>query len=165
MKFIILSVSAAACLCAISAPAAAQIVVEGNAARADSQWGVELGAGYDIAMVPGFTLRPGGGVLIYAGENDRYRTETIAGGTEICRDLSNGQFADSEDCDNTEIRAYARLEATYTILGSAELGVGGRYSGDDVQPYGTVSFPIAPRIRIKANAGDDYYALGLRASF
>ena len=143
--------------------AAAQVAVEGNVARADSEWGAELGAGYAIKS-SGFALRPMAGVLVYSGDNDRYYKDDVGGDTR-CRDRTNGQFADDGKCDNTAVKAYAKLEATYTLLGSAEFGLGARYSGDDVQPYGMVSFPVAPRIRIKANAGDDYYALGLRADF
>ena len=143
--------------------AAAQVAVEGNVARADSEWGAELGAGYAIKS-SGFALRPMAGVLVYSGDNDRYYQDDVGGQTR-CRDRTNGQFADDGKCDNTAIKAYAKLEATYTLLGSAEFGLGARYSGDDVQPYGMVSFPVAPRTRIKANAGDDYYALGLRADF
>ena len=67
--------------------------------------------------------------------------------------------------DDTAFKPYAKVEGTFTLLGSAEAGLGARYSGDEVQPYATASFPVAPRIRIKANAGRDYYALGLRADF
>lgn len=144
--------------------AAAQVAVEGNVARADSEWGAELGVGYSLKS-KGFALRPIGGVLVYQGDNDRYYQDDIGGGDTRCRDRTNGRFADDGKCDNTAVKAYAKLEATYTLLGSAEFGLGARYSGDDVQPYGMVSFPVAPRIRIKANAGDDYYALGLRADF
>tara|TARA_B100000678_G_scaffold273966_1_gene264719 strand:+ start:723 stop:1217 length:495 start_codon:yes stop_codon:yes gene_type:complete len=144
--------------------AAAQVAVEGNVARADSEWGAELGVGYSLKS-SGFAIRPMGGVLIYQGDNDRYYDDDIGGGDTRCRDRTSGQFADDDKCNNTAVKAYAKLEATYTLLGSAEFGLGARYSGDDVQPYGMVSFPVAPRIRIKANAGDDYYALGLRADF
>lgn len=151
---------------AVSVPdqAAAQAFVEVNGARSDSEWGGELGLGYDL-KVGAFTLRPGGGVFIYPGENDRYYTDEFDNGNSQCRDTTNGQFVDSELCNNTELRAYARLEATYNIEGGAEFGFGGRYSGDKVVPYGTVSFPLAPRFRVKGNAGDDYYAVGLLASF
>lgn len=150
-----------AMLCIAPIDAAAQVVLEANGARADDQWGVELGAGVNVGL-GGFTLRPGAGVLVFAGENEDFRSETIGNGNTICRDLSNGQFADSERCDNTELRAYARLEASYTFPASAEVGVGARYSGDEIEPYGTISFPVGPRVRIKANGGENYYALGLR---
>ena len=161
MKFAICA--AAFGLAILPQQAAAQVAVEGNVARADSEWGAELGVGYSLKS-SGFAIRPMGGVLVYQGDNDRYYEDDVGGQTR-CRDRTNGQFADDGKCDNTAVKAYAKLEATYTLLGSAELGLGARYSGDDVQPYGMISFPVAPRIRIKANAGDDYYALGLRADF
>ena len=142
----------------------AQVAVEANVARADSEWGAELGAGYSFKF-KGLAIRPMGGVLVYQGDNDRYYQDDIGGGQTRCRDRSNGQFADDANCDDTAFKPYAKVEGTFTLLGSAEAGLGARYSGDEVQPYATASFPVAPRIRIKANAGRDYYALGLRADF
>ena len=61
--------------------------------------------------------------------------------------------------------AYARIEATYSIPLVAEIGAGARFSGDKVRPYGTVAVPLAPKIRLKGNAGPKYFALGLAAGF
>ena len=152
---------------AIMLPATAHadgLLIEGNGARAHSEWGGELGVGYNVGA-GGFTVRPIVGAFIYQGENDRYRSETTRDGRDICRDLRNGQFADDENCNNTSVKAYAKVEATYTLLGSAEIGGGTRFSSEQARLYGTVSFPLAPRIRVKANAGDRYYAVGLRADF
>ncbi len=149
----------------LPAAAQAQISVEGNLARAEGEWGAEAGAAYNLPLLPGVTLRPGGGVFIYERENDRYFIDRFDDGDGRCRDVTNGEFADSDLCGNTAIRAYARLEGTYTLLGTTEVGVGGRYSGNAVRPYVTASFPVLPRVRVKANGGERYLALGLRADF
>lgn len=107
------------------------IVVEGNGARAQGDWGGEAGLGYSFDA-GGFALRP----------------------------IVGGFFSSGND-----MRAYGKVEATYTIPLSAELGAGARISGDKSRIYATASLPLAPRIRMKANVGDRYYALGLRASF
>ncbi|KLI63057.1 hypothetical protein AAV99_13100 [Aurantiacibacter marinus] len=138
---------------------------EANLARAEGEWGAEVGAAYSLPLLPGFTLRPGGGVFVYERENDRYFIDRFDDGDGRCRDITNGQFADSDLCGNTSVSAYARLEGTYTLLGTTEVGIGGRLSGDGLRPYATASFPVLPRVRVKANGGDRYFALGLRADF
>lgn len=152
---------------AIGLPASANangLTLEANGARAESVWGGELGVGYNLTF-SGFTLRPIVGAFIYRGDNDRYESNTFSNGQTRCRDMRTGQFAADEKCDNTAAKAYGKVEATYTFAGFAEIGGGARYSGDEVRPYGTVAVSLAPKIKVKANAGDKYYALGLRADF
>lgn len=162
MKRIITSALAATLALVLAAPASAQVVVEANGARADGQWGGELGVGYSIGS-GGFKLTPAVGALIYAGDNDRYYTDPN-GGSERCRDGNNGQYADTDKCNNTAVRAYGRVEATYSIPKSFTFGAGVRIS-DEIRPYGTASFPIGVKIDLKANAGPHYYAAGLRFNF
>lgn len=143
-----------------AAPANAQIVLEANGARADDRWGGELGVGYGLSILPGLKLTPAVGALIYAQDNGRYYIDDN-GGSDACRDSTNGRYADKELCNNTRARAYGRVEATYSVPLVATFGVGARIS-DEVVPYGTVAFPIAPKFQLKGNVGDGYYAAGLR---
>ena len=106
------------------------IVMEGNGARAQGEWGGELGAGYSFGAA-GFALRPIGGAFFSDG------------GTKV----------------------YGKVEATYTIPLSAEIGAGARFSGDKTRVYGTASMPLFPGVRLKGNLGGHYYAVGLRAGF
>jgi opacity protein-like surface antigen len=154
---------AGALVCAIPGAAQAQIVLEANGAYVTDEWGGELGAGYKIDLLPGFDLTLGGGGFFHEGDNERYFLDDN-GGNERCRDSANGQYAESSRCNNTDIDLYGRAEATYTIPFSASIGAGVRV-GRDVTPYGTASFPLLPSLRVKGNAGPDYYAIGLRASF
>lgn len=147
-----------------TAVSAEGLAIEANGARATSEWGGELGVGYNFRLA-GFTLRPIAGAFIYSGDNDRYDEQTFDNGQSRCRDLQTGQFADDEKCDNTAVRFYGKVEATYTFVGALEVGGGARYSSDKVRPYGTASFAVAPKLRLKGNVGDRYYALGLRADF
>lgn len=154
-----------AAIAALSVPSFASangLAVEANGARAQGEWGAELGAGYNLSF-QGFTLRPMGGVLLHGSDNDEFERQNIGSGQTRCRDLSNGQFADDDRCGGADLKLYGRVEATYTLLGTTEFGVGARISGDEPRVYGTISFPVLPRVRVKANAGDRYYALGLRA--
>lgn len=148
---------------ACATPAAAQIGLEANGARADGRWGGELGAGYSLPILPGLRLTPAAGVLIYAEDNGRYYIDDN-GGNEACRDGTNGRYADKDLCNNTKVRAYGRVEATYSVPLVATFGVGARIS-DDIAPYGTVAFPIAPKLQLKGNVGEGYYAAGLRLGF
>lgn len=144
---------------AAATPAAAQLTLEANGARADARWGGELGVGYGFGAA-GFRLTPMIGALVYRGDNDRYH-EDPNGGNARCRDGETGQYAASSKCDDTAVKAYGRVEATYAIPLLATVGAGVRI-GDDLRPYGTVALPLLPTISVKGNAGPHYYALGLR---
>ncbi|RYD25977.1 MAG: hypothetical protein EOP89_08020 [Lysobacteraceae bacterium] len=110
--------------------------MEANGARAEGEWGGELGAGYSFGAA-GFRLTPAAGVFLYQGDNDRYY-EDNNGGNPRCRDSRDGQYARDSKCDNTAVKPYGRVEATYSIPRTATVGAGVRIS-DDVRPYGTVA--------------------------
>jgi len=161
----ILGVAAAAAIAVGCVPAMANgIALEANGARAQGVWGGELGVGYSLSA-GGFSLRPMVGAFVYQGDNDRYYEDTFSNGQTRCRDSETGRFAKDAKCDNTAVKAYGRIEATYSIPLVAEVGAGARFSSDKVRPYGTVAVPLAPKIRLKGNAGPKYYALGLAAGF
>lgn len=148
----------------VPAAASAQVAIEANGARAQSRWGGELGLGYNLRAGP-ITFRPIGGALIYAGDNDRYDRQTLANGNTVCRDTSNGQFANRDRCGNTAVSWYAKTEATVSIPLVAEIGAGARFSSDKTRFYGTVAFPVLPALKVKGNVGQRYFAAGLLASF
>jgi hypothetical protein len=148
----------------VSTPAGAQVVLEGNGARSEGRWGGELGVGYSVVSLGGFRLTPAAGAFIYKNDNDRYYMDDN-GGNPRCRDSSNGQYADSDLCNNADAKFYGRVEATYSFPSALTVGAGVRYMSDEFRPYGTVGFPLAPRISIKGNAGPHYYAAGLQARF
>jgi len=165
MKKCIAAALAAASIGLCSAPASANgIALEANGARAHDVWGGELGLGYNLNIGP-FTLRPIAGAFVYKGDNDRYVRSTFSNGQSRCRDLTNGQFATDEKCDDTAVKAYGKIEGTFEIPAVAEVGAGVRFSSEKARPYGTVGFALAPKIKVKANAGPSYYALGLQAAF
>ncbi|WP_242008112.1 hypothetical protein [Sphingomonas ginsenosidivorax] len=162
MKRYAMTVLAAAATVACAMPAAAQVGVEANGARADGHWGGELGVGYSVGLA-GFKITPSAGALIYAGDNDRYETQDN-GGSSRCRDLSTGQYADKARCDDTRVKPYGRVEATYSIPLFATVGAGVRV-GRDVRPYGIVAMPLAPLLKLKGNAGPHYFAAGLTLGY
>lgn len=64
-----------------------------------------------------------------------------------------------------DAKLYGRIEAAFTIPASARIGAGVRFSSDHSRPYGTVAFPLLPKVAFKANAGPKYYALGLTLGY
>jgi hypothetical protein len=163
MKSYIRVAGFAALLLASAQASAGHVVIEANGARANDRWGGEFGAGYSLDF-HGFHLTPAVGAFVYRGDNDRFY-EDSNGGNQRCRDSTNGHYAKNSDCDNAAVKAYGRIEATYTIPLFATVGAGARYSGSHVRPYGTAMLPLGPVLSIKANGGPHYGALGLRAGF
>lgn len=164
MKFSVFTAAAAASLLIPATAHANSVALEANGARAHEVWGGEIGVGYNLTKGP-FTLRPMVGAFVYQGDNDRYSRQTFNNGNTVCRDSTNGQFAASERCDNTAAKAYGKVEATVTITAVAEIGGGARFSSDKVRPYGTAAFSLLPKLKLKANGGPEYYAVGLLANF
>jgi hypothetical protein len=160
----IFAASAAAAVLLISGTASAQSVMfELNGAHAAKLNGGELGVGYNIAK-GNFRLTPIVGAFIYKGDNDRYASQTVTGGNTICRDLRNGQFAKKENCNNTAVKAYGKLEAAYRFGGKVEIGGGVRVSSKTT-PYGSLGFNLSDQLALRAFGGDDYYGAGLIARF
>ena len=94
---------------------------EVNYAEAGEISGLELGIGLHATDGP-WRISPIIGALIYQGELDGFRNEPNG----VCRDLSNGQFSASENCDATEIDAYGKLEAGY-VGEKYEVSIGYRF--------------------------------------
>jgi hypothetical protein len=64
-----------------------------------------------------------------------------------------------------DTKLYGRIEAAYSIPLSATIGAGVRFSGDNTRPYATLALPVLPMLHGKANAGPQYYALGLTLGY
>ncbi len=121
-------------MCA-SAAHAADFAAEVNGAKAGGVWGGEAGVSYRLNLeamgLAGFHITP-----------------------------TAGAFVNKDN--KTEIDAYGRLEASFSVAGF-EVGAGGRYDSltEKLRPYATARVPLLPWFDIKANAGKDYYALGV----
>ena len=147
-----------------SAHAAGGFAAEVNAARLDKVTGAELGIGYQIA-VSKIRITPMVGAFITKSEDDRYRQETFSNGNTICRDLRNGQFAKEARCNNADVAAYGKVEATLQLVPKFQLGGGVRVSEDRTLGYGVVSAFLSDKIALKAFGGKDYYGGGLSLVF
>ena len=160
MKLAIATAVAAATLAA--APAAAQVSLEANAARAEEQWGAELGAGFTALSLGALRMTPGVGVFLFDGREDGYALDA----SDRCRETATNASAANELCDNIAAKLYARAEATFTLpVMGISAGFGGRYMSGALRPYGTASVPLMPMVSLKGNVGPDYFAAGLNARF
>jgi len=161
-----MSMAAAALIVASSASVASanSIYGEANIAHTESTTGGELGIGYQLSLGP-VNITPIIGAFLFEGDNDRYRSETLSNGREICRDLRNGQFADKQNCNSIAAEAYGKIEATFSVADIVEIGGGGHFTEDDVKPYGTAAFKMLPMVSVKGSVGKDYYSGGLSVKF
>lgn len=126
-----------------------------NYATVNEVEGAEIGLGIDLIQ-NGFRLSPKIGAFVYQGELDGFSRET----SSICRDLSNGQFSDSENCDATEMVAYGKIEASYSY-DKFEFGLGYRASEDTENTYGLLGYRASELTSIRASIGEDYLSVGI----
>mgnify|MGYP003409418649 CR=1 FL=1 len=98
----------------------------------------------------------------------------FSNGNTICRDESNGQFADDELCNSeidTEWRATAELQLR--VADNVLIGAGGIYviQGDldsdeeRLSAYGSMTLELTPRFAINFKGGSDYASVQARVSF
>lgn len=147
-----------------STPIIAEVNLEAGVARSEETWGGEFGMGYSIVSIGNFRVTPAVGAFLYGGDNDRYYMDNN-GGNPRCRDSETGRYAASEKCDNLALKAFGRVEMTYTTRTSIMLGVGGRYFVGRLRPFGTMSVALTPTISLKANGGSDYLSASFVARF
>ncbi len=154
---LIASLAAGSTLAAV--PASAQVTAEANVAKWRGQWGGEIGVGYPILQDGGFKFTPAVGAFLYDKDHPRFTSDD-----GVCYRRADDVAVDDKHCDGTGLKAYARVEATYS-LPMVTLGVGARAMGDSVRAYGTAAMPVLPRVDAKLNVGDGYLAAGLQARF
>lgn len=127
--------------------------------------GAEVSVGY-VFRAANLYLAPSIGAFIFQGDNNRYQLQTQGNGTEVCRDLTNGQYSKKANCDNTRVTAYGNLEGGIR-LGDDQMwaaGIGARVQ-DKALAYAVVHYgrPGGPNLRVAA--GKDYGALGVTFGF
>lgn len=114
----------------------------------------------------------GGGTAV----SSTYRREVLPDGRTICRDMTNGQFAQANRCtgfsgdENVDIDPYARLQLSFKAVeitdnASLSIGAGVRFSSDDIDPYGLVAVTIKDKMSIRAMAGESYQGVGINLGF
>jgi hypothetical protein len=133
---------------------------EVDVARAQGDWGAELGIGYQFNLGP-IAIRPIGGGFIH--QADGYYRDNFSNGQSRCRDESNGQFATDESC--VDVDWYAKAEAAFVTRSGFEIGGGARFSSEKTRPYGLVALQVSRNIKIHAAGGSRFIAAGARLGF
>lgn len=125
----------------------------------------EVALGYRV-IADKFFIAPAVGVEITEGEeNTRYDTQTQSNGTEICRDLTNGQYSNKENCSgNYDGRGFVSLEAGYLVSNSTSIGLGVRRA-EVTSPYAVVNFGSAAGFKFRLAGGKDYASIGVSLGF
>lgn len=144
------------------APAAASgltFTAEAAVAQVADLTGADLGVGGRYAW-RGLRISGLVGGFVHQSEDDRYRSETFANGRTVCRDTSNGRFADDANCA-PDIAAYAKLEGSWLFDERFELGGGVRISEAVASPYATLGYRWPNGLAVYGAGGDDYAALGV----
>lgn len=152
---------------AVVAPAAA---AEGTgfAGYADgAHKGLELALGYKAEAKTGtaIAVHPLQGVIYSTDPPDGYREETFSNGNTVCRNLSNGRFADKENCEGGAGFEYTpSVELTQRITYPVSIGVGYR-AGKESGAYGTLKIMTSERVYLAIRGGSEYRGLAIGAHF
>ena len=157
MNLLLKTAAAVALFTAASAPANAGVAVEAGVAERNDQFGIEVGAGYEVPIALGLKFTPMVGAFIYDDKS-------IPDGTsDICSTVQGGIEVVDENCQ--DVQFYGAGEVTYATPFKVTVGAGAMYIDKDVIPYGTASFSIIGGLSVKGKLGKDYVAGGLRFSF
>ena len=140
-------------------------VVHAAVSNVNSEAAVELGLGYAF-KADKFYVAPAIGIELTQGEeNTRYRTQTQSNGTEVCRDSTNGQYSNKENCSgNTDGRGFVSLEAGYRVADSTSVGIGVRRA-EVTSPYAVVNFGSLSGFKFRLAGGKDYASIGASLGF
>ncbi|TVV42251.1 hypothetical protein [Thalassolituus sp. C2-1] len=103
-------------------------------------------------------------VGLFSKEAEGYREEKLSNGNTVCRNESNGQFADDEKCNSMDLDVGTAADLSYAFdfrgsHTSAGLGVrllGGEKYGGSLIPYFVANYSINSTFGLGMRFGDDY---------
>lgn len=98
--------------------------------------------------------------IIYSKTNSRYREETFSNGSKVCRDTSNGQFADKENCSGTGFDYGFIVKTDYDILDKFAIGAGVRL-GNKSDVFLTLRSKLTQKMSLQVKGGENYVSAGL----
>lgn len=157
-----LAIAALACAISFAANADGIMGSIGYAKRGAID-GFEVQLGYrKIVGDVGFNIIPLSGIW-YKNDNSKYREETFGNGSTVCRDKSNGQFADTEKCGPSF--GYAAIfAADYSVSEKFKVGLGLRV-GKDTDPFATLRYAITEKVSLQVSAGGKYSTFGIAMGY
>lgn len=127
--------------------------------------GLEFGLGFvkEIARFA-ISVQPIAGVFYSVESDSRYSEETFSNGRMICRDHSNGQFADKEKCSGDIGFEYTpSVEFLFRFESPFVIGAGFR-GGEKPGSFGTVMYSNQ-RTYFGVRAGPEYKGVALGGWF
>jgi hypothetical protein len=135
-------------------------------AQRDSIQGLEIELGYRKSYNSwAVNIMPLTGILSFGSNTDStYREETFDNGTTVCRDHSNGQFANKEKCNNIDFDYAAILSADYSLTEMFALGAGVRV-GNNVDAFGTLRAKLSDIIAVQVNGSPKYFSANVLFDF
>jgi hypothetical protein len=131
-----------------------------NYATRDDFKGAELEVGYQKTFASWrVNVIPLSGI-IHRKDDSRYREETFSNGQEVCRDTTNGQFADKDKCNQTGFDYGFIAGADFVATERFHVG-GGIRIGKETDVFGMARYRLTDRVSIQAKAGGDYRSIGI----
>lgn len=134
-------------------------------AKRDQVHGGEIELGYRKSFDKfGVNIIPLSGIF-YANSGSRYHSETFSNGRTVCRDSTNGQFSDADNCSSSFSFDYAAIfSGDYAISKSFVIGAGLR-AGKQADPFLTARYRISDNFGFQAKAGGKYSGFGFSFGF
>ena len=125
--------------------------------------GAEIQLGYRKQFSAfGVNILPLTGIW-YQKDDSRYREETFSNGNTVCRDRTNGQFADDEKCGASF--SYAFIASTdYALSEAMAIGAGVRI-GKDSDAFLSARIKVGQSLSLLVQGGGKYVSASLALGF
>jgi hypothetical protein len=137
-------------------------VADLNVAKIAERTGTEFAIGYAFRSSR-LELIPSIGAFLSPNEDDQFENQTFRNGQTVCRDLSNGQFSNEENC-GPEVAAFGKIEVNFLATEKFSLGIGG-YISDEATAFGRIAYKFTDKVSLQASGGENYASLGIRFGF
>jgi hypothetical protein len=140
------------------------VVAAVNYATRDDVKGAEVEFGYQKTFTSWrLNIIPLSGIF-YRKDDSRYREETFSNGQTVCRDTTNGQFADDDKCNQTGFDYGFIGGAEFLVTDRFHLGAGIRI-GKETDIFAMAGYRVWERVSVQVKAGADYRSIGLFMNF
>ncbi|MGE6698211.1 hypothetical protein ACQKH5_11005 [Hyphomonas sp. NPDC076900] len=150
----------------------------GSAERSEDKWDAYGNLGYSFEGRTGVEIEAGvkyrpvswiefgaspANLIFYENEDDHYQRETFSNGGEVCRDTTNGQFADDARCAPDV--AWRGLVTGELNLGPNVSAGGGYLFGDQEAGFGSLRYNFSNRWALQGRVGSEYGSLAVSLRF
>lgn len=149
-----------------------------NSSSVEDKWDVYGNLGYSFEGRTGFELEAGvkyrpaawiefgaspANLIFYENEDDQFESETFSNGQKVCRDSSNGQFTNEENC-GPDTAWRGTVTGEFNISSSVSIG-GGYLFGDQSAGFGSLRYNFSQRVSAQGRIGSDYGSIAVSLRF